>query len=121
MALLLGELAAKPLDENGLGNRIGVKKHDQSDQTKYNINDVDPKNGFRAAPHCGESEDDNCNNQEEGDKNRVAPDPPIALLNFLKRARQLLLSRLYRSGNGMNGRSTHGLEVRDESSPTQPN
>ncbi len=37
MALLLGELAAKPLDENCLRNRIDVKEHHQDDQTKNNV------------------------------------------------------------------------------------
>src|SRR6267378_1984012 len=41
MALLLGELAAKPLDENCLRNRIDVKKHHQDDQTKNNVSHLD--------------------------------------------------------------------------------
>src|SRR5260370_9639771 len=97
MALLLGELATKPLDENCLRNRIDVKKHDQSNQTKHNIGHLDLEDGLRAAPHCRETKNDHCKSEDNNDKNRLTPHPPIALLNFLKFPRQLFISGLYRS------------------------
>src|ERR1700674_4119407 len=111
MALFLGEMTAKSLDENCLRNYADVKKHEQSDQTKTNIPHVDLKEGPGAATHCGEAKGDNYKGEEKGYKNRVPPDPPIALLNFPNLARQTLISLLYRRFDGMNGRGTHGAEV----------
>jgi len=117
MALLLGELATKPLDENCLRNRIDVKQHDQSNQTKHNIGDADLEDGLRAAPHCRETKSDNCKGQEKNDKNRVTPHPPIALRNFLKFARQILISSLYRSRDRMYAGVRHAVEVRGTTRP----
>src|SRR5260370_32267390 len=69
MALLLGELAAKPSDENGLRNRVDVKEHDQSDQTKNNIDQLGLEDGLRAAAHCREKKSDSCKDEEKNDKN----------------------------------------------------
>src|SRR5258708_38144093 len=102
MALLLGELAAKPFDENCLRNRIDVKKHDQSDQTKNNIDDADLEDGLRAEPHRRETKSDNGKGEENTHKNRGTPHPPISLLNLLKFARQFLTSPLYRSSDSIN-------------------
>ena len=117
MALLLGELAAKPLDENCLRNRIDVKKHDQGDQTKNNIDDADLEDGLRTAPHCRKTKSDNGKSEEKNNKNRVTPHPPIALLNFLKFARQLLISGLYRSRDRMYAGVRHGVETRGTTRP----
>src|SRR5260370_10595813 len=80
MALLLGELAAKPSDENGLRNRVDVKEHDQSDQTKNNIDHLDLEDGLRAAAHCRETKSDSCKDDEKNDKNADRPQPPITFL-----------------------------------------
>src|SRR5467141_4791574 len=117
MTLLLSKLVAKPLDENSLRNHIGVEKRDQSDQTKDNIEHVDLEEGLRATTHCGETEGHDCKSEEKDDKNRVPPDPPIALLNFLKFARQLLVPRLHGSCDGMDGRDTHVVKRGGKSSP----
>src|SRR6266852_1592971 len=97
MALFLGELAAQPLDENCLRNHMDVKKHDQGDQTKNNIDHLDLEDGVRAATHCRDTKSDDCEGEKENNTNRVTPDPPIALFNFLTFARQILISGLYGS------------------------
>ena len=110
MALFFGELASKPLDKNGLRNHMDVKKDDQRDETKNNIDHVDAEDGLGAATGCRETKSDDSEGQEENNKNRVAPDPPIALLNSPKFARQFLVSGLYRSCDGVNAGVTHGVE-----------
>ena len=84
MALFLRELAPKPLDENFLRDRVDVKNYDQSNQTKNSFDHFDLENGVRSLTHCGESERDDCKTEEEYDKDRVTPDPPIALFNLPK-------------------------------------
>jgi hypothetical protein len=119
MALLLGELATKPLDENGLRNHMDVKKHHHGDQTKYHVDHLDLQDSFPASTHCRETKSDNCEDEEENNKNAVTPDPPIALFNFLKFTRQLFISGLYRSYDGMNGGIIHWVEVRGKTPPIQ--
>src|SRR5713101_8146683 len=118
MALFLGELAAKPLDKNCLRNHVGVKKHNQGDQTKNNIDHVDLEDGLRAATHCRKTKSDDCKGEEKNNKNRVTPDPPVALLKFLIFSRQVLSAGLYRSSDGTDGRRCHGAEVRGKPSRT---
>src|SRR5260370_8995110 len=117
MALLLGELATKPLDENCLRNRIDVKKHDQSNQTKHNIGHLDLEDGLRAAPHCRETKNDHCKGEEKNDKNRVTPHPPLPLLNFLKFAPQLLISVISRTRNTIRTGVTTVLALGGNSPP----
>src|SRR5258708_39521852 len=52
MTLFLGELAAKPFDENALRKRINLEKHDQSHQTKNTIDHVEPQEAIHAATYC---------------------------------------------------------------------
>src|SRR4029077_3453415 len=63
-------------------------------------------------PYCWETKSDNYKGEENNNKNRVTPHPPIALLNFLKFARQLLISRSFRGCVGMCGGSSHAVEMR---------
>src|SRR5712691_8332490 len=59
----------------------------------------------------GQSQRDDCKSQEENDKDRVDPDPPIALFNSLKFLCELLVSRIHGSLNVMGLRGNHGVEV----------
>src|SRR5437773_1708447 len=59
----------------------------------------------------GQSQGDDCKSQEENDKDRVDPDPPIALLNSLKFSCEVLGSRIHGSLNVMGLRGNHGVEV----------
>src|SRR3979490_1395097 len=108
MALFLRELTAKPLDKNRLRNGIDIKEHDQSDQTKNDVDLGDLEDGLRTSAHFRETPSDNCKSEEKSDKDRVTPDPPIALLNFLEFARQGLVSCLYRRRDGVCAGVTHG-------------
>src|SRR5260370_23769258 len=117
MALLLRKLAAKPLDENCLRDRMDVKKHDQSDQAKNNIYHLDLEDRAGAAPYCWEAKSGEGKDEENSDKNRVTPDPPIALLNLLKFARELLVSVLHRSRDRRYAGGNHGVEVRGSIPP----
>jgi hypothetical protein len=112
MALLLGKLAAKPFDENGLRDRVDVKKHDQSDQAKNNIYHLDLEDGAGAAPYCWQAKSGEGKDEENSDKNRVTPDPPIAPLYLLKFACELLVSGLHGSRDRGYAGGNHGVEVR---------
>src|SRR4029077_3191399 len=68
MTLFLGELTAKPLDENLLRDRIDIKNDDQSNQTKNSFDHLDLENGVRSLAHCGESERSHSKGEEENDK-----------------------------------------------------
>ena len=117
MALLLGKLAAKPFDENCLRDRKDVKKHNQSDQAKNNIYRLDTEDHAGAAPNCWQAKSDEGKNDENSDKNRVTPDPPIALLNLPKFARELLVSGLHRSRDRRYAGGNHEVEVRGSIHP----
>src|SRR5260370_13456944 len=69
MALLLGELAAKPSDENGLRNRVDVKEHDQSDQTKNNIDHLDLEDVLPSAPHSRDTQTNTCKTKDNNATN----------------------------------------------------
>src|SRR5882757_9537492 len=107
MALFLGKLAAKPLDENCLRDHIGIKEDDESDQAKNNVSHVDLEKSLSAKTHRWNAIGDDGEDEEKGDKNRVPPDPPFVVINSLKLARQVFVSGLYRRRDRMNGRGTH--------------
>jgi len=65
MTLFLGELTAKPLDENLLRDRIDIKNDHQSNQTKNSFDHLDLENGVRSLAHCGESKRDDRKGEKE--------------------------------------------------------
>src|SRR5712664_1060537 len=109
MALFLGELTAKALDENLLRDRIDVKDYDQTNQSKDNFDHLDPEDGIRSLTHRGESERYDCKDEKENDKDRIAPEPPVALFDSEKFVGELLIARLQRRRNGLDVRNTHGV------------
>src|SRR6202040_1777135 len=110
MTLFLGELTAKPLDENLLRDRIDIKNDDQSNQTKNSFDHLDLENGVRSLAHCGESERSHSKGEEENDKDGIAPDPPVALLDSAKFVCELLIARLWRRRDRLDVGVTHGVE-----------
>src|SRR5256885_9822527 len=84
----------RSLDKNFLTDHIDVKEHHQSDQTQNDLNDIDLEDGLRALTNCGESQGRDCKGEQEHNKDRIGPDPPITLLNLPKLVRQFLVGRL---------------------------
>src|SRR5258707_3182254 len=117
MALFLGELTAKPLDKNFLRDRIDVKNYDQTNQSKNNFHHVDLKDGIRLLTHCGESERDDCKGEKKNDKDRIAPEPPVAPFDSAKFVGEFLITRLQRRRNGLDAPGTHRVGAKTKGSP----
>jgi hypothetical protein len=120
MTLFLGELEAQAFDEDLLVNGVEVEKDDENDQTKNGVVQLKVKEGFRALARERQSKSDDGESKEEHDKDGVAPDPPVALLDLPEFASEIVIASLWRRRDRASLEFSHRVEVRLGNSRFKP-
>jgi len=111
------ELPAQTLNQNFLVNGVDVEEYDQRDQAKHSLRQPDVKECFRPGQKRGQRQRNYRKSQQQNDEDRVAADPPIALVNAPALLRKFLGACFHgRSGrvhvsclvhDGQEGRTTN--------------